>query len=111
MFCFNLRQKLYFTTNLSEQIHNPFMAEKISKEDFLELYNKATVVDYDGKFMVIEKNNKGFYWIYSYNDDENIFFDYSILDKEIEVSYLKDRFRFNDNNCKWFGLLAELKVR
>lgn len=84
------------------------MAETITKEKFMELYQQATAVDYAGEYMSIMDDAK--FFIFIANHSRDVRFPLSVVDGGVEVNRFGDMFRFKTDSCEWFGLLSAIKV-
>lgn len=82
----------------------------ISAEKFMELFRKATAVDYEGFYMTIQDDDDEFIFLHNGNREDNVSFPKSIIEGGVFVNKFNDMFRFNDENCEWFGMLSQMKV-
>lgn len=82
----------------------------ISSDKFMELFNKATAVDYEGYYMSIQDDEDEFIFLHNGNREDNVSFPKSIIKDGVFVNKFNDMFRFNDDKCEWFGLLGAIKL-
>lgn len=82
----------------------------ISAEKFMELFNKAIAVDYEGFYMTIQDDDDEFIFLHNGNREDNVSFPKSVIEGGVFVNKFNDMFRFNDENCEWFSMLSQVKA-
>ena len=82
---------------------------KISGEEFMKLFNKATAVDYAGQYMSVQDDEDDFIFLPNYDEGEEVSFSRDIVDLGVWVNSYGDVFRFDTDECEWFGLLATIR--
>lgn len=83
---------------------------KISGEEFMKLYNKSTAVDYAGEYKSIQDDDDEFIFLPNYEEGEEISFSKDIANLGVWVNNFGDCFRFDTDECEWFGLLATVRA-
>ena len=84
--------------------------QKISGEDFMKLFENAAAVDYAGAYMTVQDDDEKFIFLPNGNYDKNVEFDLSIVERGVYVNRFGDYFRFDTDECEWFGLLSVIKL-
>ena len=84
---------------------------KITAEQFLELYNKATAVDYAGEYMTIQDDEEQFIFLPNWDGGSEVTFPKDIIKSGVFVNAYNDMFRFDNEDAEWFGLLQTLSFR
>lgn len=83
--------------------------QKISGEAFMKLFKNATAVDYAGTYMSVRDDEK-FIFLPNVDYEESIEFDFDIVERGVFVNHFGDCFRFDTDECEWFGLLSTIKL-
>jgi hypothetical protein len=83
---------------------------KISAEEFMKLFNKATAVDYAGQYMTIQDDDDDFIFLPNYDEGEIVKFEKDIIALGVWVNSFGDLFRFDTNECEWFGMLSSIRA-
>ena len=78
---------------------------KITAEQFLELYTKATTVDYAGEYMTIQDDEEQFIFLPNWDGGSEVTFPKDIIKNGVFVNFFNDMFRFDSEDCEWFGML------
>ena len=84
--------------------------QKISGEDFMKLFKDATAVDYAGAYMSVQEDDEKFIFLPNVEDEEAIEFDLDIVERGVYVNRFGNCFRFDTDECDWFGLLSTIKM-
>lgn len=84
--------------------------QKISGEAFMELFKNVAAVDYAGAYMTVQDDDKKFIFLPNVDYEGPIEFDLSIVEKGVYVNRFGDHFRFDTDECEWFGLLSIIKL-
>ena len=84
--------------------------QKISGEDFMKLFKNATAVDYAGAYMSVQEDDDSFIFLPNVEDEETIEFDLDIVERGVYVNRFGNCFRFDTDECEWFGLLSTIKI-
>ena len=83
---------------------------KISGEDFMKLFKNAAAVDYAGAYMSVQEGDEQFIFLPNVDYEEPIEFDLDIVERGVYVKRFGDCFRFDTDECEWFGLLSVIKL-
>ena len=83
---------------------------KISGEDFMKLFKNAAAVDYAGAYMSVQEDDEKFIFLPNVDYEESIEFDLDIVEQGVDVNRFGDWFRFDTDECEWFGLLSVIKL-
>lgn len=84
--------------------------QKISGEAFMELFKNAVAVDYAGAYMSVQEDDEKFIFLPNVDYEGPIEFDLSIVERGVYVNRFGDCFRFDTDECEWFGLLSTIKL-
>lgn len=84
--------------------------QKISGETFMKLFNNAAAVDYAGAYMSVQEDEEKFIFLPNVDYEGPIEFDLSIVDRGVYVNRFGDCFRFDTDECEWFGLLSKITI-
>jgi hypothetical protein len=84
---------------------------KITAEQFLDLFSKATAVDYAGEYMTIQDDEEEFIFLPNWDGGSEITFPKDIIKNGVFVNAYNDMFRFDSEDAEWFGLLQTLSFR
>ena len=84
--------------------------QKISGEAFMKLFKDAAAVDYAGAYMTVQDDDEKFIFLPNVDGEESIEFDLSIVERGVYVNRFGDYFRFDTDECEWFGLLSIIKL-
>ena len=84
--------------------------QKISGEAFMKLFKDAAAVDYAGAYMTVQDDDEKFIFLPNGNYDKTIKFDLDIVERGVYVNRFGDYFRFDTDECEWFGLLSIIKL-
>lgn len=84
--------------------------QKISGEDFMKLFKNATAVDYAGAYMSVQDDEEKFIFLPNADYEGPIEFDLDIVKRGVYVNRFGDCFRFDIDECEWFGLLSTIKL-
>ena len=84
--------------------------QKISGEDFMNLFKNATAVDYAGAYMSVQEDDEKFIFLPNVDYEGPIEFDLDIVERGVYVNRFGDCFRFDTDECEWFGLLSVIKL-
>ena len=83
---------------------------KISGEDFMKLFKNATAVDYAGAYLSVLDDDEQFIFVPNVDYEEPIEFDLDIVERGVDVNRFGDCFRFDTDECEWFGLLSVIQL-
>lgn len=83
---------------------------KISGETFMELFNNAVAVDYAGAYMTVQYDEKKFIFLPNVDYKKAIEFNLDVIERGVYVNNFGDCFRFDTDECEWFGLLSQIKL-
>lgn len=81
---------------------------KITGQQFMMLFNKATAVDYAGMYMSIQDDDEKFIFLPICSGESKISFNKEIVKCGVFVNRFRDMFRFDTEECEWFGLLSQI---
>lgn len=84
--------------------------QKISGEVFMKLFENATAVDYAGAYMSVQEDDEQFIFLPNVDYEEPIEFDLDIVERGVYVNRFGNSFRFDTDECEWFGLLSTITV-
>ena len=100
------------TLTNTEHNYNIIMndVQKISGEDFMKLFKNAAAVDYAGAYMSVQEDDEKFIFLPNVDYEEPIEFDLDIVERGVYVNRFGDSFRFDTDECEWFGLLSVIKL-
>ena len=84
--------------------------QKISGEDFMKLFKNAVTVDYAGAYMSVQEDDEKFIFLPNVDYEGPIEFDLDIVERGVYVNRFGDYFRFDTDECEWFGLLSVIKL-